>query len=184
MTVAAPEPLSTALESDQPLSCTSSAKTEARRVRVYRSSWTWLIGYEWAAYQPISGFQISEFGINSTPKRRRPNHQPCRKDEAMNEKLFVLTTQKKKTNHILHVIMTVLTGGIWLIVWGLTMRSNDAHNKKLDKQINQIMLYKTQGLSDNETYKQIRNDELNSDVLQGRVIFVILVVVFLYFYLR
>ncbi|UFP98427.1 hypothetical protein [Pseudomonas fitomaticsae] len=102
----------------------------------------------------------------------------------MNEKLFVLTTQKKKTNHILHVIMTVLTGGLWLIVWGITMCSNDSHNKKLDKQINQIMHYKTQGLSDTDTYKQIKNDQLSSDVLQGRVIFVILVVVFLYFYLR
>ena len=102
----------------------------------------------------------------------------------MNEKLFVLTTQKKNTNHILHVIMTVLTGGLWLIVWGLTIRINDAHNKKLDKQINQIMLYKTQGLSDTDTYKQIKNDQLNADVLQGRVIFGVLVVVFLYFYLR
>lgn len=102
----------------------------------------------------------------------------------MNEKLFVLTTQKKNTNHILHVIMTVLTGGLWLIVWGLTMRSNDAHNKKLDKQINQIMLYKAQGLSDTDTYKQIKNDQLNADVFQGRVIFVVLIVVFLYFYLR
>jgi len=64
------------------------------------------------------------------------------------------------------------------------MRSNDAHNKRIDKQINQIMLYKTQGLSDTDTYQQIKKDELNYDVLQGRVIFVILVVVFLYFYLR
>lgn len=102
----------------------------------------------------------------------------------MNEKLFVLTSQKKNTNHILHVIMTVLTGGLWLIVWGLTMRSNDSHNKKLDKQINQIMHYKTQGLSDTDTYNQIKVDKANSDVIQGRVIFVLLVVVFLYFYLR
>lgn len=64
------------------------------------------------------------------------------------------------------------------------MRSNDAHNKRIDKQINQIMLYKTQGLSDTDTYKQIKKDELDYDVLQGRVIFVIMVVVFLYFYLR
>lgn len=64
------------------------------------------------------------------------------------------------------------------------MRSNDAHNKRIDKQINQIMLYKTQGLSDTDTYQQIKKNELNYDVLQGRVIFVILVVVFLYFYLR
>ncbi|MFA7945138.1 hypothetical protein ACEK06_22210 [Pseudomonas brenneri] len=101
----------------------------------------------------------------------------------MNEQLFVLTTQKKNTNHVLHVIMTVLTGGLWLIVWGLTMRSNDSHNKNLDKQINQIMLYKSQGLSDVDTYKQIKVDKTNSDVIQGRVIFVILVIVFLYFYL-
>ncbi len=62
----------------------------------------------------------------------------------MNEKLFVLTTQKKKTNHILHVIMTVLTGGLWLIVWGITMRSNDRHNRKIDWQISQIMESKVQ----------------------------------------
>ncbi len=102
----------------------------------------------------------------------------------MNEKLFVLTSQKKNTSHILHVIMTVLTGGLWLIVWGITMRSNDSHNKQLDMQINQIMHYKSRGLSDTDTYKQIKNDQLNSDVLQGRVIFVVLVVLFLYFYLR
>lgn len=102
----------------------------------------------------------------------------------MNEKLFVLTSQKKNTNHILHVIMTVLTGGLWLIVWGITMRSNDSHNKKLDQQINQIMHYKSQGLSDTDTYKQIKADKANSDVIQGRVIFVVLVVVFFYFYLR
>ncbi|QJI35963.1 hypothetical protein [Pseudomonas sp. ADAK13] len=101
----------------------------------------------------------------------------------MNEKLFLLTSQKKNTNHILHVIMTFLTGGLWLFVWGGTMRSNDSHNKKLDMQINQIMHYKTQGLSDTDTYKQIKNEQLNSDVFQGRVIFFVLVVVFLYFYL-
>lgn len=102
----------------------------------------------------------------------------------MNEKLFVLANQKMNTNHILLVIMTVLTGGLWLIVRGITMRSNDSHNKILDKQINQIMHHKTQGMSDTDTYQQIKNDQLNSDVLQGRVIFLILVVVFLYFYLR
>jgi len=102
----------------------------------------------------------------------------------MNEQLFVLSTQKKKTNHILHLILTVLTGGLWLFVWGITMRSNDSHNKKLDKQINQIVHYKTQGLSDLDTYQQIKEDKLDSDVYQGRVIFVVLVVVFLYLYLR
>jgi len=114
----------------------------------------------------------------------QPTTDRVEEGQGMNEKLFVLTSQKKSTNHILHLIMTVLTCGFWLLVWGITMRSNDAHNRKLDRQINQIMHYKTQGLSDTDTYQQIKNDQLNSDVLQGRVIFVILVVVFLYFYLR
>ena len=102
----------------------------------------------------------------------------------MNEKLFVLSNQKKKTNHILHIIMTILTGGLWLLVWGITMRSNDAHNKKLDKQINQILHYKTQGLTDADTYEQIKNDQLHSAVLKRRIFFAILVVVLIYLYFR
>lgn len=102
----------------------------------------------------------------------------------MNEKLFFLTSQKKNTNHILHLLMCIPTFGLWLIVWFIVASSNQSHNKKLDKQINQIMHYKTQGLSDSDTYQQIKSDKLNSDVLQGRVIFVVMVVVFLYFYLR
>lgn len=102
----------------------------------------------------------------------------------MNEKLFVLTSRKRKTNHILHLILTILTGGLWLIVWGVTMRSNDGQNKKIDQEINQIMHYRSQGLSDTDTYQRIKSDKLTSDVIQGRVIFVILVVVFFYFYLR
>jgi hypothetical protein len=102
----------------------------------------------------------------------------------MNEKLFVLTSQKKDTNHVLHLIMTILTGGLWLIVWLIVTSNKNSHNKKLDKQINHVLKYKEQGLSDADTYKQIKVDKANSDVIQGRVIFVVLVVVFLYFYLR
>lgn len=102
----------------------------------------------------------------------------------MNEKLFFLTSQKKSTSHILHLLLCIPTFGLWLIVWFFVASSNQSQNKKLDKQINQIMHYKTQGLSDTDTYKQIKSDKLTSDVIQGRVIFVVLVVVFLYFYLR
>lgn len=102
----------------------------------------------------------------------------------MNEKLFVLTNQKKKTNHVLHLLLCILTLGFWLIVWLIITQSNHTHNKKLDKQINQIMRYKTQGLSDADTYEQIKNDELNSKTYQRRVIFVIIIVVVLYFCLR
>ncbi|AUG01409.1 hypothetical protein CXQ81_12605 [Pseudomonas sp. 09C 129] len=102
----------------------------------------------------------------------------------MNEKLFVLASQKKTTNHVLHLLLCIPTFGLWLIVWLLIAGSNSKHNSRLEKQMGQVLDYKMQGLSDTDTYKQIKNDELNSQVLQGRVIFVILVVVFLYFYLR
>ncbi len=102
----------------------------------------------------------------------------------VNEKLFLLTSRKKKTNHILHLILTVLTGGLWLVVWVITLCSNDSQNKKIDREIDQIMHYKSKGLSDAATHQKMKMDKLNTDVLQGRVIFVALVVVFLYFYLR
>ena len=102
----------------------------------------------------------------------------------MNEQLFVLTSRKRTTNHVLHLLLCIPTFGLWLIVWGLAISSNNSHNRKIDKQIDQFLNYKVQGLSDSETYKQIKSDKLDSDVIQGRVIFVIVVVVFLYFYLR
>lgn len=102
----------------------------------------------------------------------------------MNEKLFVLNSQKKNTSHILHLLLTIFTGGLWVIVWLIVASSNSSHNKKLDSQINQIMQYKTQGLSDNETYQQIKVDKANSDVLEGRVIFVVIVLVVAYLYFR
>jgi hypothetical protein len=63
----------------------------------------------------------------------------------LNEKLFILTSQKKNTNHILHLLLCIPTCGIWLLVWGITMRSNDRHNRKIDWQISQIMESKVQG---------------------------------------
>jgi hypothetical protein len=57
----------------------------------------------------------------------------------MNDRLYYLTSQKKNTNHILHLLLCIPTCGIWLLVWGITMRSNDRHNRKIDWQISQIM---------------------------------------------
>ncbi|WP_343572996.1 hypothetical protein [Pseudomonas sp.] len=102
----------------------------------------------------------------------------------MNEKLFLLETQKKKTNHILHLLLCIPTFGLWLFVWAAVMRSNDSHNAKLSKEMSSIVHYKSQGLSDTETFQRIKLDKANADVYRGRVIFVLLVVVFLYFYLR
>lgn len=102
----------------------------------------------------------------------------------MNEKLFVLASQKKTTNHVLHLLLCIPTFGLWLIVWLLIAGSDSKHNTRIQKQMSHVLDYKMQGLSDVETYQQLKTDKLNADVLQGRVIFIVLVVVFLYFYLR
>lgn len=102
----------------------------------------------------------------------------------MNEQIFVLSSQKKTTNHILHLLLCIPTFGLWLIVWAFVASSNNRHNAKIQAQMNHILDYKMQGLSDGEAYQRIRLDKANADVYRGRVIFVLLVVVFLYFYLR
>ena len=39
--------------------------------------------------------------------------------------------EELKTNHILHAILSILTGGIWLIVWFVAANSNGSKRAKL-----------------------------------------------------
>jgi hypothetical protein len=41
----------------------------------------------------------------------------------MNEQIFVLASQKKTTNHILHLLLCIPTFGLWFIVWGSWLRA-------------------------------------------------------------
>ena len=63
----------------------------------------------------------------------------------MNEQIFVLNSQKKNTNHILHLILSLLTMGLWLIVWLIVAISNNSHNKRIEGQMNHVLSYKVQG---------------------------------------
>lgn len=62
----------------------------------------------------------------------------------MNDKLYYLTNQKKSTNHILHLLLCIPTCGLWLLVWGVTTRINDRHNRRIDWKISQLMERKMQ----------------------------------------
>ncbi|QJI35964.1 hypothetical protein [Pseudomonas sp. ADAK13] len=95
----------------------------------------------------------------------------------MNEQIFVLTTQKKTTNHILHLLLCIPTFGVWLLVWGITIRSNDGHNRKIDRQISQIMEYKLQGLSDVEAYQRVKSDDANSKSRSDQIFVIVVIVV-------
>ncbi|AYF87518.1 hypothetical protein D6Z43_10300 [Pseudomonas sp. DY-1] len=94
----------------------------------------------------------------------------------MNEQIFVLASQKKATNHILHLLLCIPTFGLWLIVWGLVANSNASHNQKIQKQIDQVLGYKMQGLSDVETYKKVNADE-SARKKRSDQIFIITVIV-------
>lgn len=95
----------------------------------------------------------------------------------MNEKLFILECRKKKTSHILHLILSVLTGGVWLVVWLLIGISNNNHNSRLQGEMNHIMNYKAQGLSDVETYRQVADDKKRASANSRMAIFVIVIAV-------
>lgn len=47
----------------------------------------------------------------------------------------VLLSKKKKTNHILHLILSIITGGIWIIIWIIVTISNSSENTGIDKKI-------------------------------------------------
>ena len=39
---------------------------------------------------------------------------------------------KHKTNHMMHFILTILTGGAWVWVWILVAVNNDSKNRRKD----------------------------------------------------
>ncbi len=47
----------------------------------------------------------------------------------------VLLSKKKKTSHVLHLLLSVITGGIWILIWILVAISNSSENTKIDRQI-------------------------------------------------
>jgi hypothetical protein len=57
----------------------------------------------------------------------------------MNDQLFVLANQKKNTSHVLHLILSICTGGLWVIVWVLVAMQNNRHNNAIDRKMNRIL---------------------------------------------
>ncbi|UZA79520.1 hypothetical protein EZZ79_11150 [Pseudomonas syringae] len=101
------------------------------------------------------------------------------RDVSMNEQLFVLANQKKKTNHILHLLLCIPTAGFWLIAWVLIGMQNSMHNSSIDRKMNRIVDHKIEGSSDVETYRAIRAE----DQLKGKVLLTIIAVVIFFIWL-
>ena len=47
------------------------------------------------------------------------------------QEVAVLLSKKKNTSHILHLLLSIITAGIWIIIWILVAISNSSENAKL-----------------------------------------------------
>lgn len=55
-----------------------------------------------------------------------------------NEEVARLLAGKKTVNHILHAVLTVVTFGLWGIVWLCCFAHAAQHNSKIDDQVRMI----------------------------------------------
>ncbi|MEJ2610244.1 MAG: zinc-ribbon domain-containing protein [Candidatus Thiodiazotropha sp.] len=51
------------------------------------------------------------------------------------QEVAVLLSKKKKTSHVLHLLLSIITAGLWLIIWFIVALSNSKENSKIDDQI-------------------------------------------------
>jgi hypothetical protein len=51
------------------------------------------------------------------------------------QEVSVMLTKKKKTSHLLHLILSACTVGFWAIMWVLVSISNSSVNSKIDSTI-------------------------------------------------
>ena len=56
----------------------------------------------------------------------------------MNIKALQLISKKKKTSHLLHLFLSIITAGIWLPIWALVALSNGIENARIDAKINKL----------------------------------------------
>ena len=47
----------------------------------------------------------------------------------------ILLSKKKQTNHILHLLLSVITAGFWVFIWIIVAAINGSFNAKIDKEI-------------------------------------------------
>ena len=53
----------------------------------------------------------------------------------MEERILLAKRMHLKTNNILHLILSVFTGGLWIPVWMLVALSNAIERGKIDKKL-------------------------------------------------
>lgn len=53
-------------------------------------------------------------------------------------KAMQLLSKKKKTSHVLHLILSLITVGLWLPVWIIVTLSNSIENRRIDREVGKL----------------------------------------------
>ena len=53
-------------------------------------------------------------------------------------KALQLISQKKKTSHVLHFLMSLVTAGLWLPIWIIVALSNSSENGKIERKLEKL----------------------------------------------
>lgn len=56
----------------------------------------------------------------------------------MTELQLLMRMEKYKTNHILHLLLSVLTAGFWIPVWVIVAISNANERAKVNKKLKRL----------------------------------------------
>ncbi len=97
----------------------------------------------------------------------------------MNDELFLLANQKRNTNHVLHLILTICTGGFWVIVWLLVANSNNRHNDAINRKMSRIVGHSAAGINDTSG----REPASSEDPHRAKVILVVVATIAMVVYL-
>jgi hypothetical protein len=61
------------------------------------------------------------------------------------QEVQVMLSRKKSTSHLLHLILSICTAGLWVVMWIIVARTNGADNADIDKLIKRGKKYKPLG---------------------------------------
>ena len=56
----------------------------------------------------------------------------------MNNAVILLEMRKRRTSHLLHLVLSIFTGGLWVFIWALCTILNMLHNAELARKIDKI----------------------------------------------
>ena len=51
------------------------------------------------------------------------------------QEVAVMLSKKSKTSHLLHLFLSVITFGVWVIIWVIVAVNNSIENARIDRRI-------------------------------------------------